>query len=134
MSIYKSSARYLRDCKIKTFEQYMKDFKYEYVVVADSIETMDSNKLIKLIQQKQAKHNTTDLRIRTEVTDSYYEEASIVIERKETDNEFESRVRALYEYELQGHKNAMNREERELEIEMLKKQQDEIQTKIKALQ
>lgn len=134
MSIYKSSARYLRDCKIKTFEEYAKDRGREDVEIDVSIESIKASDLIKLLQDLQVKYNTTDITISTVVTDGYYETAKLLIERLETDEEFDNRVRAFYNYELQKHKNAMQQEENEIEIAKLKKQQDEIQTKIKALQ
>lgn len=134
MSIYKSSASYLRDCKIKTFEEYAKDFRREGVVIDDSIESIKSSDLIKLLQDLQVKHNTTDLTITTVVTDGYYETANLLIERLETDEEFNKRVNALYNYELQKHKNAIQKEENENEIANLKKQQAELQAKINALQ
>lgn len=134
MSIYKSSARYLRDCKIKTFEEYAKDFRREGVEISDSIESIKSSDLIKLLQDLQVKYNTTDLTISTVVTDGYYETANLLIERLETDEEFNKRVNALYNYELQKHKNAIQKEENENEIANLKKQQAELQAKINALQ
>ena len=136
MSIYKSSASYLRDCKIKTFEEYAKDFRREGVVIDDSIESIKSSDLIKLLQDLQVKHNTTDLTITTVVTDGYYETANLLIERLETDVEFNARVRAKYEYEKARHKNAQEKLERDRQQELakLQQQQDEIQAKINALQ
>lgn len=136
MSIYKSSARYLqlRDRKIKTFEEYANDRGREDVEIDVSIESINASDLIKLLQDLQVKYNTTDITISTVVTDGYYETARLLIERVETDEEFNNRVSALYNYELQKHKNTIQKEENENEIANLKKQQAELQAKINALQ
>lgn len=133
MSIYKSSTRYLRNCKLKTLKEYTADCMRHYVELDDSIETIKSSDLIKMLQDLQEKYNTTDLVVRTVVTDGYYETANLLIERLETDEEFNERVERMYEREKAQHERAVASQEKEEELEKLIQQQAEIQEKINSL-
>ena len=115
------------------FYEYAKNFRREYVTIVDSIESIKSMDLIKMLQELHAEYNPSDLNIRIDF-DGYCE-PNLLIERLETDAEFNKRVRAKYEYEKARYKNAQakRKKEREEELAKLKQQQDEIQAKINAL-
>ena len=116
------------------FYEYAKNFRREYVTIVDSIESIKSIDLIKMLQELHAEYNPSDLNIRIDF-DGYCE-PNLLVERLETDSEFNKRVRAKYDYEKARYKNAQEKRERDREQELakLKQQQDEIQAKINALQ
>lgn len=130
MSIIKQHYPRLRDCEIKTLEEFAADFRRLFVQVWES-DMVDSNDLITVIQNLQRSHNTTDLVVSCEVYDD--ETSRIKIERRETDVELMDRVTNLYNYYLEKHKNAIAKQNNEHEIELLKQQQADIQAKIDAL-
>jgi LDH2 family malate/lactate/ureidoglycolate dehydrogenase len=116
------------------FYEYAKNFKREYVTIIDSIESINSMDLIKMLQELHAEYNPSDLNIRIDF-DGYCE-PNLLVERLETDAEFNKRVRAKYDYEKARYENAREKREREREQELakLKQQREEIQAKINALQ
>ena len=116
------------------FYEYAKNFKREYVTIIDSIESINSMDLIKMLQELHAEYNPSDLNIRIDF-DGYCE-PNLLVERLETDAEFNKRVRAKYEYEKARYQNQKEKREREREQELakLKQQREEIQAKINALQ
>ena len=123
------------------FYEYAKNFTYEYVeldesIIDDDMESIQSSDLIKRLQDLQAEYNTTNLFLRIKIIDGYDEIANLIIERLETDVEFNARVRAKYEYEKARYKNAQEKRtrDRQQELAKLQQQQDEIQAKINALQ
>ena len=119
--------------KIKTFDQYIKGFKKDYRELDLEIGIMDSNELIELLQKLQAEYNTTDLRVTSKVSDSYYEQSDIVILRPETDIEFRDRVMYQYNFVKKQHDKAVENDRKRKQIDELKKQQDMLQTKIEGL-
>ena len=119
--------------KIKTFDQYIKGFKKDYRELDLEIGIMDSNELIELLQKLQAEYNTTDLRVTSKVSDSYYEQSDIVILRPETDIEFRDRVMYQYNFMKKQHDKAVENDRKRKQIDELKKQQDMLQTKIEEL-
>ena len=123
------------------FYEYAKNFTYEYVeldesIIDDDMESIQSSDLIKRLQDLQAEYNTTNLFLRIKIIDGYDEIANLIVERLETDSEFNARVRAKYEYEKARYKNAQEKRtrDRQQELAKLQQQQDEIQAKINALQ
>ena len=123
-----------------SFDEYAKNFTYAYVeldesIIDDDMESIQSSHLIKRLQDLQVKYNTTNLFLSTKVSDGYYETANLIVERLETDAEFNKRVRAKYDYEKARYENAQakRKRDREEELAKLKQQQDEIQAKINAL-
>ncbi len=116
------------------FYEYAKNFKREYVTIIDSIESINSMDLIKMLQELHAEYNPSDLNIRIDF-DGYCE-PNLLVERLETDAEFNKRVRAKYDYEKARYENAREKREREREQELakLKQQREKIQAKINALQ
>lgn len=123
------------------FYEYAKNFTYEYVeldesIIDDDMESIQSSHLIKRLQDLQVKYNTTNLFLRIKVIDGYDEIANLIVERLETDSEFNARVRAKYEYEKARYKNAQEKRtrDRQQELAKLQQQRQEIQEKINALQ
>ena len=133
MSIYISTKEQMYLGKIKTFEQYIKGFKKDYREIDLEIGIMDSNELIELLQKLQTEYNTSDLRVTSKVTDSYYEQSDIVILRPETGREFRDRVMYRYNLDKKQHDKAVENDRKRKQIDELKKQQDKLQTKIEEL-
>lgn len=124
-----------------SFYEYAKKFEYSYVeldesIINDDMESIQSSDLIKRLQDLQVKYNTTNLFLSVKVSDEYYSTANLIVERLETDAEFNARVRAKYDYEKARYENAQakRKRDREEELAKLKQQRQEIQTKINALQ
>jgi hypothetical protein len=120
---------------LQTFEQYTKGMSRDVVEIADISDEISSQKLIELLQRLQKEHNTTELSITTNVTDSYYGSADIVISRSENDVEYNKRIKGVYDYYVAKENNARKKEqyEKEKELSKLMKKQQELQKQIDAL-
>ena len=121
---------------IQTFEQYTKNICYEWVEL-ERIEEISSQNLIKMLQELQRVHNTTNLTISSEQElDGYHCSTQIVISRLENAYEFNERIRGLYNYYVARENNARNKEqyEKQLELDKLMRKQQELQKQIDALQ
>lgn len=127
----------MQQSKFKTFEQYLKDegnLKKEYIEIDVEIDNnISANELIELLQRLQIEYNTTDLMVSTKVTDSYYEQSNIVVLRLENDTELLNRVRYHYNLDKNWYEQRVEKENKQKQIEELKRQQDALQAKINEL-
>jgi hypothetical protein len=118
---------------IQSFKEYTKNICYEWVEL-EKIEEISSKNLIKMLQELQRVHNTTDLTISCEeVLDGYHSSTQIVISRLENAYEFNERIRGMYDYYVAKKKIAIEKEQKEQQLSKLLQQQQELQKQIDAL-
>jgi|688.fasta_scaffold176770_6 hypothetical protein len=121
--------------QIQSFKEYTKNICYEWVEL-EKIEEISSQNLIKMLQELQRIHNTTDLTISCEeVLDGYHSSTQIVISRLENAYEFNERIRGMYDYYVARENNARKKEqyEKQQELDKLMRKQQELQKQIDAL-
>lgn len=121
--------------QIQSFKEYTKNICYEWVEL-EKIEEISSQNLIKMLQELQRIHNTTDLTISCEeVLDGYHSSTQIVISRLENAYEFNERIRGMYDYYVAKKKIAIEKQqyEKQLELDKLMRKQQELQKQIDAL-
>ena len=121
---------------IQSFKEYTKNICYEWVEL-EKIEEISSQNLIKMLQELQRVHNTTDLTISCEQElDGYHSSTlQIVISRLENAYEFNERIRGMYDYYVAKKKIAIEKEqyEKQRELDKLMRKQQELQKQIDAL-
>jgi len=121
--------------QIQSFKEYTKNICYEWVEL-EKIEEISSQNLIKMLQELQRVHNTTDLTISCEeVLYGYHSTSQIVISRLENAYEFNERIRGMYDYYVAKKKYSIEKEqyEKQLELDKLMRKQQELQKQIDAL-
>jgi hypothetical protein len=120
---------------IQSFKEYTKNICYEWVEL-EKIEEISSQNLIKMLQELQRVHNTTDLTVSCEQElDGYHSSVQIVISRLENAYEFNERIRGMYDYYVAKKKIAIEKEqyEKQRELDKLMRKQQELQKQIDAL-
>ncbi len=120
---------------IQSFKEYTKNICYEWVELKH-IEEISSQNLIKMLQELQRVHNTTDLTVSCEQElDGYHSSTQIVISRLENAYEFNERIRGMYDYYVAKKKIAIEKQqyEKQLELDKLMRKQQELQKQIDAL-
>jgi hypothetical protein len=117
---------------IQTFEQYTKNICYEWVEI-ERVGIINSQSLIEMLEKLQRIHNTTQLSIRSEVTDTYYEASEIIISRLENAYEYNERNKSMYDYYVAKKKIAIEKEQKEQQLSKLLQQQQELQKQIDVL-
>ncbi len=120
---------------IQSFKEYTKNICYKWVEISKIRDEINSQNLIEMLQELQCIHNTTDLKISSEVIDGYLSSTQIVISRIENADEYNERIRGMYNYYVARENNARKKEqyEKQLELDKLMRKQQELQKQIDAL-